>query len=93
MIDASYSGTEEFLSNKVFGNGVDPVNLVERYKSCSFNQLRFQKATGTGISNGVMTVSIDMSVGGAADSTVRNAVTAAIQQQFGTHPANMANHV
>jgi len=36
--------TETALSDSVFGNGVDPVNLKSQYEACSFDKLKINKA-------------------------------------------------
>jgi len=97
-IDGLYSQSEAFLSESVFGNGVDPINLVERYDSCSFGQLSFTKApdrigTSTSISNGVVTVTLPGNTAGQGDGIIRNAVTSALNTEFGVYPSLLANHV
>ena len=99
LLDGSYSSSESTLSNEVFGNGVDAVNLVERYESCSFNQLRFGKAsdrTGSSanIRNGVVTVTLSGYTESDGDARIRNAVTSALNNEFGVFsPTQLANHV
>ena len=105
--DATYShATQTGLSNDVFGNGVDTINLKTQYAACSYNQLVFNKAAGrnilttvtpnsgdTAISNGVVDIRVNHSKA-AGDATVRNAVTAEINRVFGvTSPTQLANHV
>lgn len=96
---------ETYLSDKVFGNGVDNVNVVERYQSCSFQQLNFTKAEnrsvvvggqgGVGnISNGVVTVTLDFNVTDIDRGVVKNAVTDALKTEFDVgSPNELANHV
>jgi len=66
--DGSTGFSEVQLSDSVFGNGVDPVNIKSQYAACSFDKLNITKpidraivqsnppATSTPISNGVVTV-------------------------------------
>ena len=93
------------LSNDIFGNGVDTVNLKSQYAACSYNQLSFDKTSDrsmstnpndgtTSISAGVMDVRVDLNVTAGGDNAVRNAVTAKINSVFGvTNPNQLANHV
>lgn len=92
------------LSNDIFGNGVDTVNLKSQYAACSYNQLVFDKTADrsmsinpndgtTTIASGVVDIKVDLSVT-AGDSTIRNAVTSKIDSVFGvTNPNQLANHV
>jgi hypothetical protein len=103
--DGQYNFADQTgLSNDVFGNGVDTVNLKSQYAACSANQLIFNKASNrsmtsnpndgtTAISNGVVDIKVDLAVS-AGDSSVRNAVTTKINSVFGvTNPNQLANHV
>jgi hypothetical protein len=105
--NGSYShATQTGLSNDVFGNGVDAVNLKSQYAACSYNQLVFNKAPDrnmlttvtpnigdTAISNGVVDISVNYNIS-AGDATIRNAVTAEINRVFGvSSPTVLANHV
>jgi hypothetical protein len=105
--DATYShATQTGLSNDVFGNGLDAVNLKTQYAACSYNQLVFNKAADrnmsttltpnvgdTAISNGVVDIRVNHNKT-AGDATVRNAVTSEINRVFGvTSPTQLANHV
>jgi len=94
------------LSDDVFGNGNDPVNLKSQYAACSYNQLVFDKAPDknmlttvtpnigdTAISNGAVDIRVnhDKSAGGG---TIRNAVTTEINRVFGVSKPNvLADHV
>jgi hypothetical protein len=93
--NAAPTFSEAVLSDEVFGNGVDPVNLVERYDQCSFGALQFTKAASVGrISNGVLTVTLSGYVASQGDAVLRNAATAAINAEFGvSSPTALANHV
>ena len=57
--DGATTATQAQLSDSVFGNGVDPVNLKSQYEACSHNELMINKAAdrtsingGAAISNG-----------------------------------------
>jgi hypothetical protein len=105
--DGAYShATQTGLSNDVFGNGVDTINLKTQYAACSYNQLTFNKAADrslsttvtpnvgdTAISNGVVDIRVNHNKA-AGDGTVVNAVTAEINRVFGvTNPTQLANYV
>ena len=105
--DGTYShATQTGLSNDVFGNGVDTVNLKTQYAACSYNQLVFNKAANrnmsvavtpnvgdTAISNGVVDIRVNYKKS-AGDGTVVNAVTAELNRVFGvSSPTALANYV
>jgi hypothetical protein len=105
--DGAYSWAGQTgLSNDVFGNGVDPVNLKSQYAACSYNQLIFEKAPDrsmlttitphagdTNIINGVVDIKVNNNKA-AGDETIVNAVTTEINRVFGvTSPNALANHV
>ena len=105
--DGAYSWTDQTgLSNDVFGNGVDTVNLKSQYAACSYNQLIFEKAPDrsmlttitpnagdTNIVNGVVDIKVNNNIT-AGDATIRNAVTAELNRVFGvTSPTALANYV
>lgn len=103
--DGQYNFADQTgLSNDVFGNGVDTVNLKSQYAACSANQLIFNKSPNrsmtsnpndgtTAINNGVVDIKVSLAVS-AGDSSVRNAVTTKINSVFGvTSPDKLANHV
>ena len=103
--DGQYNFADQTgLSNDVFGNGVDTVNLKSQYAACSANQLIFNKSPNrsmtsnpndgtTAISNGVVDIKVALAVS-AGDSSVRNEVTIKINSVFGvTSPNQLANHV
>ena len=80
--DGQYGFNETTLSDEVFGTFGDPVNLASQYKACSFDQLNFVPAEDPLITNGVVTITVDTSIT-QGDGAVRNAVTSAINAQFG----------
>lgn len=94
------TGTQEFLSDSVFGTNGDVVNLKTQTNLCSHGELTYAAAPNrssvddvrNGITDGATTVSIDIATS-AGDSAVRNAVTAELESQFGTYPSNLADHV
>jgi hypothetical protein len=105
LTDGAYNYADQTgLSNDVFGNGVDAVNLKSQYAACSANQLTFNKSPNrsmssnpndgtTAINNGVVDIKVDLAKS-AGDNSVRNAVTTKINSVFGvTSPNQLANHV
>ena len=50
--DRQTTASQSALSDSVFGNGNDPLNLKSQYEACSHNKLIINKAVGSGISNG-----------------------------------------
>lgn len=88
----SYSETQ--LSNSVFGNGIDSLNLQSQYDACSHGELIFTKTTNSGISNGAVTVTLPSNTVSQGDGTIRNAVTTKLATMFGTSSArNLADYV
>jgi len=96
--NGSTSASDTALSNSVFGNGVDPVNLSSQYAACSHNKLEFVKAaekTGAtnSITNGVVTVTVSTAVA-EGDGAMRNAITTKLNSDFSvSSPNQLANHV
>ena len=91
---------EAQLSDSIFGNAGDQWNLKQGYSDCSRGQLIINEAadrsgSNVSISNGVVTVDLGTSVSSTAtDSTMRNAVTSALNSAFGvTSPNQLADHV
>jgi len=86
------------LSNSVFGNGVDLVNLSSQYAAYSHNKLDFIKAadrvgTAYTITNGVVTVAVTTKLADGV-STMRNAITAQLNSDFSvSNPDELANHI
>jgi hypothetical protein len=92
---------ESSLASAVFD---DSVNVATQYKACSNGKLNFVKATSkelngnnkagdTGISRGVTTVRVNLSTS-KGDRAMRNAVTAALNRNFGvSSPGALADHV
>lgn len=108
--DVSYNfATQTGLSNDIFGNGIDSVNLKSQYAACSYNQLIFNKATNrnmtfnpkdgcTDISNGVVDIKINRNLYDIPrekrSQRIRNAVTRKINSVFGvSSPNRLANHI
>jgi hypothetical protein len=92
---------EGSLTSGVFD---DSVNVAKQYKACSHGKLNFVKADGrsltgindggeTDISRGVTTVRVNVSTS-QGDAAMRNAITAALNENFGvSSPAALADHV
>ena len=85
--DASTSASVASLSDSVFGTSGDPMNVKSQFGACSYDKLTLNPATGTGITNGVGEVNIDMNIAGVDRSGVMNAVTTAATSKYG----NLAN--
>jgi len=98
-VDAQNTLNEATLFNEVFGNGVDPVNLAERYDTCSFGKLNFVKAldrTGNALTvvNGVETVTLSGYTASQGDAVIRDAVTEELKIRFGVSSRDvLADHV
>ena len=103
--DASYNfATATGLSDDIFGNGVDPVNLKSQFAACSYNKLIFNKGPNrlmssnpndgtTAINNGVFDIRVNINRS-AGEGSIVNAVTAKINSVFGvSNPNVLANHV
>lgn len=91
--DGEYGFTEASLSDNVFGTSGDSVNLASQYKACSFNQLNFVPSYDSRITDGVVTITVPTAVA-EGDGVMRNAITAAINAEFGvSSPSALANHV
>ena len=101
--DGATTFDESELSNSVFGNSVDPVNLKSQYLACSHGKLNFNKAAartksggasgGTSIANGAVTVSLPSRVVADGDGVIRNAVTMELNAMFGVSATSLANHL
>jgi len=75
--DVAVSFTEEELSDGIFGTFGDSVNLKSQYDSCSYgkvNVIPVADQIEPKVTNGVVTMNIDMKVNGADSSTVEFAV-------------------
>ena len=72
-------------SDEVFGTGVDPVNLKSSLEECSWGKLTVVPGLNdpNEVATGVIEVSINVSLEGNARSTIRNAVTTAVQNKLG----------
>jgi hypothetical protein len=103
--DGAYNfASQTGLSDDIFGNGVDPVNLRSQYAACSYNRLIFNKAPNrlmssnpndgsTAINNGVVDIRVNMNRS-AGEGNILNGVTAKINSVFAvTNPNVLANHV
>jgi len=100
--NASTGFTTLELSDSVFGTYGDAVNLKSQYLACSHNKLNFvpansrakvSGASGSNILDGAVTVQVSTTTG-EGDSVMRNAITTALNAQFGvTSPSQLANHV
>jgi hypothetical protein len=94
--DAETSQSMTQLSDSVFGTSGDPVNLATQIDACSYGQLKFiaaQPQSDEPIFDGVIEVTIDQSVSGLDNSTVRNAVTTALNEKLGYPASSRFDHV
>ena len=106
LSNIAYEFEDSYLECKVFGtsNGVDcddTYHLTNAYSDCSYGKLQLGKAdprtdsdisTVSDISNGVVTVTLPNYSAFADDGVVRNEVTTALLEAFGT--ANgLADHL
>ena len=108
--DVSYNiASQTGLSNDIFGNGLDTVNLKSQYAACSYNQLLFTKSPNrnmtsnpndgcTDIRNGVVDIKINRNLYDISkekrSTRIRNAVTRKLNLIFGVRsPNKLANHV
>lgn len=85
--DAQTTDSESAISDQIFNNGNGAHNLQSQYSACSYDQLNFvktQQFPNIIGNDGVHTLTISNDVIGLADGTVRNAVTAAGDDEFGT---------
>ena len=93
LADGAPTSSVAQLSDSVFGTDGDTINLKSQYAACSQDQLNFNPTTGTGIVDGVIEVTLPNTVS-EGDAAVRNAVTTALNAQFGvTSPTAIADHV
>ncbi|GFH59676.1 hypothetical protein CTEN210_16152 [Chaetoceros tenuissimus] len=66
------------ISNEWFGTYGDPVNYKSQIEACSYNAVTVSKFTGSGVTEGVTTVTISNTVSGASDDTIRDAADLAV---------------
>ncbi|KAL7536646.1 hypothetical protein ACHAXR_007303 [Thalassiosira sp. AJA248-18] len=103
--DDETSNDETLLSNSIFGNGIDPVNLVSQFKACSYGKMNLIKAAQKSgkaknssgdvkISNGVVTVCLPSISTTDGDATMRNAITTELNGIFGVaNPSQLADYI
>lgn len=98
LADAEPSNSVQELSDSVFGNNVDNVNLASQFQACSYGQMSFVKALDrsgmtSSINNGATTVTIPYSKT-SHHGLVRNKITEELNYQFGVgNPRELADHV
>ena len=91
--DKSTTASETSLAASVFENPNDSLNLQSWYKQCSYNQLNFVPASGTGINSGVTTVTVP-SKSTDGDAKMNNDIVTALNTKFNvSSPNQIANHV
>lgn len=98
LVDAEPSNSVQELSDSVFGNNVDNINLASQFQACSYGQMSFVKALDrsgmtSSINNGATTVTIPYSKT-SHHGLVRNKITEELNYQFGVgNPSELADHV
>lgn len=83
--DSAVSHSASVLRNAIFGSGIGSSSntLKERYESCSYNDIIIQPATGQGITNGVMELSIAMNANGVGHAVLREEAIRVLTNQLG----------
>jgi len=80
--DRRLSNSTSAIATAVFGTS--KVNsLKERYETCSYGEVRMVPATGEGISNGIITITVGVSAAGSENSVVRDAALTVLTGRFG----------
>lgn len=90
--DSTTTASLDTISDKVFGTSGDPINLSERYKSCSYGEVIMKPyssttTTGKTIRNGVYQITITTNVVGVKNTVVRDQVEAVLTQELGNLPS------
>jgi hypothetical protein len=76
--------TSKQLANKVFGLYGDPVNLASQYAACSHKRLTFHPANHSAATDGVIEVSINVSVVNQLRSVITGEITEAVNKIIGS---------
>jgi hypothetical protein len=86
--NAAPQHSRDVLSDKVFGTFSDPVNLRERYSSCSYGNMLMEPTNNTLAINGVVEVTVDTVItsGETTSRVVVNAATARLRELVGGEP-------
>jgi hypothetical protein len=71
----------DVLSDKAFGTNGDPINLSERFQSCSYGQLLMEPTDNAMATNGVVEIEIDLEITYA--ETTSEDVTNAVKTKLG----------
>jgi hypothetical protein len=71
----------DVLSDKVFGTNGDPINLQERFRSCSYGKLLIEPTDESMADNGVVEITVDMEI--KEDETSAEVVVNAVKMQLG----------
>lgn len=79
--DSETTANAAQLYNVVFD---DDVCLASQYKLCSHGALQFEPATGNGVKDGIITLTINQNTVGQENDDVRNAVVAKANSHFST---------
>ena len=86
--DSATTPSVDTIADKMFGLAGDKINLVERYRSCSYGEMLMKPFNGTTltgktINNGVFELTIPIIVTGATNIFVRDEVEKALTVQLG----------
>lgn len=84
------SASASQLTNDIFD---DAVSLKSQYAACSYGELTFDKATGSNVVGGVVSVDLNSKVNGVSSDTVRDQMKAAADSKIGTNVQTAYNHV
>ena len=76
--DAATTASISQISDEWFGTYGDPVNYKSQIEACSYNAVTVSKFTGSGVTEGVTTVSISNTVSGTSDGVIRDAADLAV---------------
>ena len=95
--DSATTPSVATIADKMFGLAGDQVNLVERYRSCSYGEMLMKPYNGTtltgkNITNGVFEITVPIMVTGVANRAVSDQVEAALTQELGNLPSQF-DHV
>jgi hypothetical protein len=93
-VTSTVDGSAPSLSRAALATSVftDAVNLKSQFTACSYGKLNFVPATGTSITGGATTVSVNVAIKGAIQDNIRNAAEAVLVARYGDLPSKF-DHV
>jgi hypothetical protein len=83
-VAASNTGVKystDVLSDKVFGTQDDPINLSERFRSCSYGKLQMEPTTHAMATDGVVDITVDLQI--TPGVTTSESVVNKVKMQLG----------